>query len=260
VGVSGSVLILTYHAVEHGPPPLCVDPSLFREHLEALQRAGAVMLTVSEVAEALRRDQLPERGVAITFDDGFASVAEHAAPLLAERAAKATVFAVAGAVGAMSDWPSQPSRAPRRPLLGERQLVALAHAGVEIGSHGMEHAPLGLARPEALRREIVDSRDVLEQLLQRPVRSFAYPYNELAGREGRELVRATYAAACGGGMSVVRPGADPRRLTRVDAHYLRRPELLRRAVVGSLDIYLRLRRVGAGARRLVKKDFEREAA
>jgi peptidoglycan/xylan/chitin deacetylase (PgdA/CDA1 family) len=258
--MNGFALILTYHAVEDGPPPLCADPGLFGEHLDVLVDAGAVVMTVGEVAERLRRWDLPERAVAITFDDGFASVAEHAAPRLADREMPATVFAVVGALGGVNDWPSQPRGAPRRPLLGGRELVELARAGFEIGSHGVEHAPLSLARPEALRREIVRSREILEQVLQRSVRSFAYPYNELAGPEGRELVRSTYAGACGGGMSIVRPGADPWRLARIDAHYLRRPELLGRAVAGSLDAYLRFRRIGAGARRLVKKDFERAAA
>jgi peptidoglycan/xylan/chitin deacetylase (PgdA/CDA1 family) len=258
--MNSSALILTYHAVEDGAPPLCVDPGLFAEHLDVLADAGAVVMTVSDVAEKLRRGDLPERAVALTFDDGFATVAEHAAPLLAERGMSATVFAVAGALGGVNDWPSQPGGAPRRPLLGGRELVDLARAGLEIGSHGVEHAPLSLAGPEAIRREIVRSREMLEQVLQRPVRSFAYPYNALAGPEGRELVRSTYASACGGGMSIVRPGANPWRLARVDAHYLRRPELLRRALEGSLDVYLRFRRIGAGARRLVKKDFERQAA
>jgi peptidoglycan/xylan/chitin deacetylase (PgdA/CDA1 family) len=91
--MSGSALILTYHAVERGPAPLCVDPGLFREHLDVLAGAGAAVLTVSQVAEAVRGGALPERAVAITFDDGFAGVAEHAAEALAERGMRATRWA-----------------------------------------------------------------------------------------------------------------------------------------------------------------------
>jgi peptidoglycan/xylan/chitin deacetylase (PgdA/CDA1 family) len=253
--MTGSALILTYHAVEHGPPPLCVDPGLFGEHLDALADAGASVLTVSQVAEAVRGGTLPERAVAITFDDGFASVGEHAAAPLAERGMRATIFAVAGALGGLNDWPTQPGGAPQRPLLSASELADLAEAGHEIGSHGVEHAPLSLADPAALRREIVDSRALLEDALGRPVRSFAYPYNAVAGPAGRELVRETYAGACAGGLATVRAGADPWRLARVDSHYLRRPELLRRAVEGDLDAYLLLRRVGARSRRLLAKDY-----
>jgi peptidoglycan/xylan/chitin deacetylase (PgdA/CDA1 family) len=253
--MSGSALILTYHAVQNGPAPLCVDPDLFREHLDVLADAGASVLTVGQIAEAVRGGTLPDRAVAITFDDGFTSVGEHAAPLLAERGMSATIFAVAGALGGTNDWPTQPGAAPRRPLLSAAALADLAGAGHEIGSHGIEHAPLSIAAPAALRREIVDSRAALEDAVGRPVRSFAYPYNAVPGPAGRELVRATYAAACAGGLSTVRTGADPWRLARVDSHYLRRPELLGRAVAGELDTYLLLRRVGARSRRLISKDY-----
>ena len=253
--MSGSALILTYHAVEHGPAPLCVDPGLFREHLDVLADAGATVMTVSQIAEAVIGGTLPQRAVAITFDDGFTSVGEHAAAPLAERGMRATIFAVAGALGGVNEWPTQPSAAPRRALLSASELSGLADAGHEIGSHGIEHAPLSLAAEAALRREIVESRELLEHAVGRPVRSFAYPYNAVAGPEGRELVRATYAAACVGGLSTVRAGADPWRLARVDSHYLRRPELLRRALAGDLDTYLLLRRVGARSRRLLSKDY-----
>jgi peptidoglycan/xylan/chitin deacetylase (PgdA/CDA1 family) len=155
----------------------------------------------------------------------------------------------------VNDWPTQPSEAPRRPLMRASELAALAGAGHEIGSHGVEHAPLSVASGAALRREIVQSQELLEDAVGRAVRSFAYPYNALAGATGRDLVRATYDAACAGGLSTVRAGADPWRLARVDSHYLRRPELLRRAVTGDLDAYLLLRRVGARSRRLIAKDY-----
>ena len=45
-------------------------------------------------------------------------------------------------------------------------------------------------------------------------------------------------------------------LPRVDAYYLRRPELLRRVLEGARDEYLRLRAIAARARRLFWKDYE----
>jgi len=74
-----TAVILTYHAIEDGPPPLCVDPKTFRAHLDAIGRSGAEVLTVSELVEALGGDEPPERAVAITFDDGFRSVVREAA-------------------------------------------------------------------------------------------------------------------------------------------------------------------------------------
>lgn len=251
----GRGLILTYHAIEPGPAPLCVDPHLFAAHLDCLAACGARTLTVSELAGCLRAGELPDRAVAITFDDGFASVAERAAPLLQERGMVATVFCVAGHLGGLNDWPTQPRRAPRRPLASAGQLVSLARAGFEIGAHGVEHLPLTTASEAELRREVVDGREALEGVVHAPVPAFAYAYGARAGREGDRLVRREYYAACTTALELVRPGTDPFALPRVDAHYVRRPVLLRRALQGSLDHYLRVRRATARARRAINQDY-----
>jgi len=87
-----SVLVLTYHAIGRDRGPLAIEPELFAAQLDCLADAGAQFLTVSEIAAALRSGDLPGRGVAVTFDDGMTSVAENAAPLLAERGLTSTVF------------------------------------------------------------------------------------------------------------------------------------------------------------------------
>src|SRR5439155_11475809 len=69
--------ILLYHSVSVRPPacvrPFSVAPSAFAEHLDALTRSGCTPLTVSDLVGALDDPaRLPERPVAITFDDGWA--------------------------------------------------------------------------------------------------------------------------------------------------------------------------------------------
>src|SRR5205085_1888546 len=175
--------------------------------------------TVSQLAGALARDELPARAVAITFDDGAASVASTAVPLLAERGLTATVFCVAGHLGGTSDWPTQPSAAPRLRLASAGELRGLVAAGFEIGSHGFRHAPLDTDDPAVLDRELRESRRVLEDAVGAEVRAFAYPYG-VHSRAARDLARETYAAACGTRLDLVRRGADRFDLPRVDAYYV----------------------------------------
>jgi peptidoglycan/xylan/chitin deacetylase (PgdA/CDA1 family) len=255
----GSVLIITYHAVESGSPPLCIDPVLFREHLDALDQVGAATLTVGEVAQALRGGRLPERGVAITFDDGLTSVAAQAAPLLAEHSRRATIFAVAGTLGQLSDWPSQPLRAAHRRLLDPAGLRELADAGIEIGAHGVQHAPLVRAPERLARAEVLGAKQQLEALLERPVTSFAYPYGGRPSGAARRLVEHTYEVACSTATAHVTATADRFFLPRVDAHYLRDPDLLAQAVGGGLGFYLGIRRAAARARRVFVKDYRQAA-
>ena len=142
-------LVLTYHAIAQGRSPLVVEPALFARHVECLVEAGAVSITVSELAAALREGTLHDRSVAITFDDGFASVAEHAAPALSSRGLRATVFAVSGHVGGRATGRRNrppllgcPSSTPPRCVTSSRSVGRSAHTRATI-----DHLPLSLGRP-----------------------------------------------------------------------------------------------------------------
>lgn len=249
-------LIITYHAIEPGPAPLCIDPETFRAHLDCLAECGARVLTVSELAGELAQGGPDGPTVALTFDDGFESVVTEAAPLMLERDMRGTVFCISGYLGAGNDWPSQPARTPHRLLASATELRNLSRSGFEIGSHGDEHAVLRAAPEQVLRREIVESRRALEGVLGVRVSSFAYPYGVLPDERGRALVERCYTAACGSALRIAGSGATRFDLPRVDAHYLLRPRLLRAALTGSLGPYLGLRRAGARARRLVRRDYD----
>src|SRR5581483_8943264 len=82
--VGAGAVILTYHGVGEGGSPLEVSRTAFAAHLDAIAASRAPVLTVAELARSLRMGGF-ERGVVITFDDGFRSVVRTAAPLLAER-------------------------------------------------------------------------------------------------------------------------------------------------------------------------------
>lgn len=248
-------LVVTYHAVEAGHGPLFLEPDAFAAHLDVLEDLGATAVTVSELARQVADRSLRPRTVALTFDDGIASVVRTAAPLLAERGLRATVFCVAGHLGGRSDWPSAAPDAPALELAGADELARLARSGWEIGCHGMVHAPLVSGEPGLLERELVEAKRLLEERLEVSVDAYAYPYGALPGPAALRAVRQHYASAWTTAIGLAREGLDVHRLPRVDAHYLRRPALLRAAIAGVLRPYLGARRLGARARRTVRRDY-----
>lgn len=252
-------VVLTYHAVEHGRGPLFVDPASFAVHLECILDSGRRVSTVSELARSLARGGPERPTVAITFDDGIASVARVAAPLLADRGLTATVFCVAGHAGGTSDWATAPPGSPRLELASASELAGLAAQGLEIGCHGMTHAPLRSDDASFLRRELVDAKDVLEDATGAAVTAFAHPYGAQPSLPARRLIEMTYEAACTTVLGTVGREVDVYALPRVDAHYVRRPRLLRAVLAGSLGPYLRARRLGAGARRAIRHDYAQTA-
>ncbi len=245
-----SALVVAYHAIEAGPAPLCLDPASFREHVDAVRAARATVLTVGELADALRAGALPERAVCFTFDDGCASVVGEAAPVLAAAGYAATVFCVAEHLDGYNDWPTQPRSAPRLRLASSAALAELASLGWEIGAHGFRHAPLVRASRELAELEVVEAKRLLEQATGARVRSFALPYDARPSEDAARLLAESYDAVCGGGLRRVEAGDSPLAIPRVDAHYLRSPARLRAAIDGRLDVYLAARRLGARARRL----------
>ncbi|MDN4162846.1 polysaccharide deacetylase family protein [Nocardioides abyssi] len=151
----------------------------FRRHLDALEGWGAQVLPLTEAVERLRAGTLPERAVALTFDDGYASVVDTAWPILRERGLPMTLFVVSGILeGHRFAWDAHeadPCRVGRlRPATAD-ELLAAAQEGLDIGSHTVSHPWLPELDDATLRHEMVDSRAALEELLGREVRSVAYP-------------------------------------------------------------------------------------
>jgi len=87
-------VVLVYHRIGTGaidPWRLTVDPETFAGQMETLARDWSPM-SLAELVDGFRRRRLPERGVAVTFDDGYADNLEVAAPILLEHAIPATLF------------------------------------------------------------------------------------------------------------------------------------------------------------------------
>jgi peptidoglycan/xylan/chitin deacetylase (PgdA/CDA1 family) len=87
-------VVLVYHRVGErtlDPWRLTVDPEIFAGQMETLARDWSP-LSLAELVEGLGRRRLPERAVAVTFDDGYADNLEVAAPILLEHGIPTTLF------------------------------------------------------------------------------------------------------------------------------------------------------------------------
>jgi len=114
-----------------------------------------------------------------------------------------------------------PARRSPRPTslpLSSGELRALAAGDlVTVGAHTVTHPVLALLSPEAQEQEIAGSKFELEQLLDRPVGSFAYPYGgptEYSAPAVTAVRRAGFDLACANVPGLVRPGTDVFQIPR----------------------------------------------
>jgi peptidoglycan/xylan/chitin deacetylase (PgdA/CDA1 family) len=88
------VVILTYHRVDFLPDypyPIIVKPDNFANQMDVLQRYYHP-LSLVELADAIERRKIPNKGVVVTFDDGYIDNLTQALPILEAYRVPATVF------------------------------------------------------------------------------------------------------------------------------------------------------------------------
>lgn len=175
--------ILTYHAI--APDDFSVVPSewskehivsefSFNAHLDFLDSEGWRTVGPESLGTILVGAE--EKYVAITFDDGHASDIKAAETLL--RHGFTAVFFL--------PW----SHIGRRGYLDAHAVKYLVREGFKIGSHGMTHAPLTNRSEIEMERELVESKQRLEELTGTAIADLAVPF----GRYDREVISAALAA------------------------------------------------------------------
>ena len=189
------VVGLCYHSIHPSLSYASASPELFDRQLAWLVETCDVIPLRETLAAAA--DTGRERpAVTITFDDGYADNHEHALPLLQKYGVPATVFVTAGL--AAGD-PEVRARFEGLRDVGPGEIRALDFSqmrelragGVEIGAHTYSHPNLIRLPREEVERELRTSKEILEDGLQAPVETLAYPF----GKPGRQFDDATMAVA-----------------------------------------------------------------
>jgi peptidoglycan/xylan/chitin deacetylase (PgdA/CDA1 family) len=198
--------VLLYHSVADGEAAsgdrFAVSPRRFSEHVAAITASGRVPLTISELASALRGErELPERAVAVTFDDGYADTSD-AVALLAAHGLTSTLYVTSSRIGA-------------RDGIEVAALEAILAAGAEIGAHTVTHPHLDELRIDVAAREIADSRAAVGQALARPVASFAYPHGAHDARVRTAVIDAGFSSAAAVKNALSHSSDDPFAIARV---------------------------------------------
>lgn len=171
-----TVPVLMYHALEDSSHPsgaknpgeqlYVLQAKQFREQLEYLKQAGFQTFFLEEL---ITMQTWPKKAVVLTFDDGHESNYILALPILREFSFKAEFYITTGFIG-------------KRHHITLEGINILCDAGMKIGSHGKSHAFLSDLDDEAIRDELVSSRDCIANIIGTPISVFSAPGGRINDR------------------------------------------------------------------------------
>jgi peptidoglycan/xylan/chitin deacetylase (PgdA/CDA1 family) len=213
--------VLCYHRIG-GPLELGVTRvgrSVFVRQMSALAAAGWKTLTLSAFENRLQRGVvLSCNEFLLTFDDGYASLAEHAYPVLADLGFTATTFLITDYVGKANTWDVRYTWRRLRHL-DWPEIERWRARGFDFASHGTSHRRLTWLPEAEAARELAESRRTLLRRLGADAgQAIAYPFGAADGREERLAGEAGYALAFGGGGGVRGNSGSRLHLPRVPVY------------------------------------------
>ena len=230
----GTVRILTYHDICAVPRnDFTVSANDFAEQMRLLADHYP-LVSLDDVRAWLAGElDLDDGAIAVTFDDGFEGVHEHAVPCMGRHGIPGAVFVIEESTLNGRTWKGDRTLSPA-------QLQTMARSGFLVGSHGRSHVSLA-AYPlssEQLNAEIAGSKAGLEQLLGMPVRYFAYPYGT-----GKDVNSRVVAAVDSAGYDLaltsihgrIDRAADPLQLRRVKVERTDSLATFRKLLDGGMD-------------------------
>lgn len=169
--------VLMYHRItddpETGVAPyyrVATSPRRFEAQLTWLAELGFTGMSLEDALAMTAAERQARRPVALTFDDGFRDFHTVAWPALRQHRYTATVYLPTGFIAS----PRKTFR--EHECLTWEEIREMRQTGIRFGSHTVTHPKLQRLSWDTLERETALSKEHIEQELQEPVRSFAYPY------------------------------------------------------------------------------------
>ncbi len=179
-----AVPILMYHSVnpviEEERKRIIVPVDIFERQMRFLKEHHYNVVSLDSLIPLLEaKKKIPPKTVAITFDDGYKDNYTYVFPVLKKYQLPATIFIIVQEVGRSQD-----------DRLNWSQIQEMQDSGlVRIGSHSIGPDPLYKMKTEVeLRRQIFDSKKILEKKLGSEVLVFSYPEG-MFDQHMKELVR-----------------------------------------------------------------------
>ncbi len=158
-------IVLTYHRIrdDDKEPDISVSTENFKRQISYLKNHFNVISLNDIVDNLSNQPNTSIDNIAITFDDGYKDNFLNAFPILKNYKLPAIIFLVSGQI------------AKREDMLNMNEIEIMKNNGIVFGSHTVNHVILTKVDIDTAAKEIFNSKQELENLLNEKVEFFAYP-------------------------------------------------------------------------------------
>jgi peptidoglycan/xylan/chitin deacetylase (PgdA/CDA1 family) len=186
--------ILCYHKVDRRLElgVTRISPRRFARQIERLAADGWRTLTLDQIASCARgRRALASNEFAITFDDGYRALREHAFPVLEAHGFTATCFVITAYSGRLNRW-DVAYGGRRFAHLAWRDMRRWQSRGITFASHTVTHPRLTWLSDANVADQLQRSREDLRRALDVEPRAVSYPFGACDSREWSLAAEAGY--------------------------------------------------------------------
>lgn len=164
--MKNEVPIFEYHDLSEKPhkardfhSPYILLKKKFYQQMEWLSKNEYYTLTIDD----LLRNDIPEKAVVLTFDDGHISNYKLAFPILKEFNFVATFFIVHNFVG-------------QKNYIAKEHILEMHKEGMKFESHSSTHSYILSLSKEKIIQELRESKEKIESILKSQINYFSVPY------------------------------------------------------------------------------------
>ncbi|ANE31779.1 polysaccharide deacetylase family protein [Campylobacter hyointestinalis] len=220
--------ILIYHAfgskLKHDTYGISIDPKIFEKHLIFLYNNYDVLPLNHNTLD----NELSKNSVSITIDDGYKDNLI-GIEILEKYKIPYTIYIATGFID-------------KSMYLSKQDLIDISKSALcTLGTHSMNHVHLSTLPKNKQFNELNDSKKKLEDIIQKQVINFSYPYGDY-NNTTREIANSLYEIITTSNIGINKIGCDKKKLKRIEIIASDTENELNKKVNGYYD-YLNLRSI-----------------
>ena len=165
--------VLLYHSINNDIANNQINLIEFEKQIKYLKDKNYRSIEFKEI-NPNKKNQ-----VIVTFDDGYKDIILDVLPILKKYNIKAICFIVTNYIGKYNIWDSNKTNYKKKELLNNSDIFEWINNGMLIGSHTHNHYDLTKLNFDELEKEILTSKNILEDKFSTPISDFCYPFGKI---------------------------------------------------------------------------------